>query len=363
MLAEFLKMNYYEIMPLKISQYVYFLTFVCFVQISFGQQPTSENEQRIKAYFQKFPKSDADKDGVLTLQELLTHMRQMRQGSGSSNNDDQFKPEPENTNIRYSDKHERNVLDYYPAKKQDSPAPVYVWFHGGGFSGGDKGSVRKNGGKMIKEYLDQGYAVFSCNYPFINRKSDVLRNGMLDEYVENNFISKETPEQQKSRSEYLKIMAHCGRAIQFIRSKSKEWNIDPQKICVGGASAGALISQWLAYSDDLAKTNSDDPVEKLSSKAQVSVGHVQPVGTDSLVMKYMDKGEAPLFIYTNAPNRDVIHHPINAVRIIEKAKELKIPYVAVGGGRNELPVPKEGSSWLSMQLEFCAKHLKLSSSN
>ena len=80
-------------------------------------------------------------------------------------------------------------------------------------------------------------------------------------------------------------------------------------------------------------------------------------------MKYMDKGEAPLFIYTNAPNRDVIHHPINAVRIIKKAKELKIPYVAVGGGRNELPVPKEGSSWLSMQLEFCAKHLKLGSSN
>ena len=38
-----------------------------------------------------------------------------------------------------------------------------------------------NGGKMIKEYLDQGYAVFSCNYPFIDRGSDVLRNGMLDE--------------------------------------------------------------------------------------------------------------------------------------------------------------------------------------
>ena len=192
-------------MPLKISKYVYFLTFVCFVQISFGQQPTSENEQRIKAYFQKFPKSDADKDGVLTLQELLTHMRQMRQGSGSSNNDDQFKPEPENTNIRYSDRHERNVLDYYPAKKQDSPAPVYVWFHGGGFSGGDKGSVRKNGGKMIKEYLDQGYAVFSCNYPFINRKSDVLRNGMLDEYVENNLFLKKRLNSRNLEVSILKL--------------------------------------------------------------------------------------------------------------------------------------------------------------
>ena len=124
-------------MPYKSFRVISFMSYLVFAMLvgySFGQQPTSENEQRIKAYFQKFPKSDADKDGILTFQELLSHMRQMRQGSENSGNDNQFKPAPENTNIRYSDKHERNVLDYYPAKKQDSPAPVYVWFHGGGFS-------------------------------------------------------------------------------------------------------------------------------------------------------------------------------------------------------------------------------------
>lgn len=351
-------------MPFKKSLTILFLflsVFASSIQNLFSQAPTSENEQRIKAYLEKFPKSDADDNGILTLQELLTHMRKTREGREKSNNDDPFKPSSDNTNIRYSDKHKRNVLDYYPAKKKNSLAPVFVWFHGGGFSGGDKDNIRNNGAKMLKEYLDQGYAVFSCNYPFIDQKSDVLRNGMLDEYVENNFLSKQTPKQQKSRNEYLKIMAHCGRAVQFIRSKSKEWNLDSQKICVGGASAGALISQWLAYSDDLAKSNSDDPVEKYSSKAQVSVGLAQPVGTDSLVMRYMEEGEAPLFIYTNAPEKDVIHHPINALRIRDKAKELKIPCVAVGGGRNKLPVPKDGNSWLNMQIEFCAKHLKLSS--
>ena len=345
----------------KISLISLFLSCL-FIQISMGQQRTSENEPRIKAYFQKFPKSDSNEDGVLSLQELLSHMRKMREGNNNSESENQFKPAPKNTDIRYSDKHKRNVLDYYPAKKSESPAPVYVWFHGGGFSGGDKASVRKGGAKMIKEYLDNGYAVFSCNYPFINQKSNVLRNGMLEEYVKNNYISQDGPEHQKSRNEYIKILRHCGRAIQFIRSKAGEWNIDPEKICVGGASAGAIISQWLGYSDDLAVTDSDDPVAKLSSRAQVSVGHVQPVGTDSLVMKYMDKGEAPLFLYSNAPKRDVIHHPINATRIRDKAKELKIPCVAVGGGKNELPVPKEGSSWLSMQLDFCAKHLKVASS-
>ena len=40
--------------------------------------------------------------------------------------------------INYDPKHERNVLDFWPALKSDSPAPVHVWFHGGGFRNGDK---------------------------------------------------------------------------------------------------------------------------------------------------------------------------------------------------------------------------------
>ena len=277
--------------------------FASSIQNLFSQAPTSENEQRIKAYLEKFPKSDADDNGILTLQELLTHMRKTRKGSEKSNNDDPFKPSSDNTNIRYSDKHKRNVLDYYPAKKKNSLAPVFVWFHGGGFSGGDKDNIRNNGAKMIKEYLDEGYAVFSCNYPFIDQKSDVLRNGMLDEYVENNFLSKQTPKQQKSRSEYLKIMAHCGRAIQFIRSKSKEWNLDSQKICVGGASAEPLLVNGWPTVMILQRITLMTLLKNIVPKHRFLSGIAQPVGTDSLVMRYMEEGEAPLFIYTNAPKR------------------------------------------------------------
>ena len=136
----------------KISLISLFLSCL-FIQISMGQQRTSENEPRIKAYFQKFPKSDSNEDGVLSLQELLSHMRKMREGNNNSESENQFKPAPENTGIRYSDKHKRNVLDYYPAKESELPVPVYVWFHGGGFSGGDKASVRKGGAKMIKDCL------------------------------------------------------------------------------------------------------------------------------------------------------------------------------------------------------------------
>ena len=173
-------------MPLK-SLTIFSLFILSASGLLCGAEPSSENEERIRAYFKRFPQSDANNDGVLTYSELMTHLKEMRkvrsQNKGENKEegkDDEFKKEPD---IRYSDKHKRNVLDYYPAKVSGEPAPVYVWFHGGGFSGGDKKSVRKNGGKMIKAYLENGYAVMSCNYPFIDRKNDVLRNGMLNEYV------------------------------------------------------------------------------------------------------------------------------------------------------------------------------------
>ena len=103
------KLNYYQqkgaseikrkklgfLMPFKKSLSILFLflsVFASSIQNLFSQAPTSENEQRIKAYLEKFPKSDADDNGILTLQELLTHMRKTRKGREKSNNDDPFKP-------------------------------------------------------------------------------------------------------------------------------------------------------------------------------------------------------------------------------------------------------------------------------
>ena len=42
------------------------------------------------------------------------------------------------------------------------------------------------------------------------------------------------------------------RAIQFLRTKAKEWNFNPARIAVIGGSAGAASSLWLAYHDDMA---------------------------------------------------------------------------------------------------------------
>jgi acetyl esterase/lipase len=58
----------------------------------------------------------------------------------------------------------------------------------------------------------------------------------------------------------------AARALQFVRSKAAEWNIDKRRIGATGGSAGACSSLWLAFHDDLADPPSDDPVARESTR-------------------------------------------------------------------------------------------------
>jgi hypothetical protein len=58
----------------------------------------------------------------------------------------------------------------------------------------------------------------------------------------------------------------AARALQFVRSKAKEWNIDKTRIAASGSSAGACSSLWLLYHDDLADPESDDPIARESTR-------------------------------------------------------------------------------------------------
>jgi len=58
----------------------------------------------------------------------------------------------------------------------------------------------------------------------------------------------------------------AARALQFIRSKAAEWNIDKQRIGASGGSAGASTSLWIAFHPDLAEPNSSDPVARESTR-------------------------------------------------------------------------------------------------
>jgi acetyl esterase/lipase len=236
-------------------------------------------------------------------------------------------PAPTKADEKYDTKHERNVLDFWSAKS-DTPTPLVIWFHGGGFTKGDKKAIvdRDN---VVGGLLARGVSVASCNYPFLKDAS------------------------------YEQIMVHCARAVQFLRSKAKEWNIDPARIGVAGASAGALISEWLGYHADLANPAAADPVDRLSS-AVTSVGGIQqPMGTEEMITPLMKAGGPALFLFTTAPESDSVHHPKYAKLMKSSAGDLKIPVDLYGGPKNDIPAPPAGETYSSLLIRFFSRQFGL----
>jgi acetyl esterase/lipase len=145
---------------------------------------------------------------------------------------------PTVADFAYGKDSERQVLDFWQAKS-DKPTPVVVMIHGGGWQNGDKTGQHKS----VKPYLDQGISVAAINYRFI-------KQGL----------------EQNIEPPVKACLYDAARAIQTIRSKAKEWNVDPKRIAATGSSAGACTSLWLAFHDDLADPKSDDPIARESTR-------------------------------------------------------------------------------------------------
>ncbi|MDX1948220.1 MAG: alpha/beta hydrolase [Pirellulaceae bacterium] len=149
------------------------------------------------------------------------------------------RPTPTVADFAYGTDSERQKFDFWQAKS-DKPTPVVLLIHGGGWKGGDKSGY---GTTAIQPYLDAGISVASVNYRFILQAME-----------------------HKVEPPVKGCLHDAARALQTIRSKAKEWNIDPARVGATGGSAGACTSLWLALHDDIADPKSSDPVARQSSR-------------------------------------------------------------------------------------------------
>jgi acetyl esterase/lipase len=146
-------------------------------------------------------------------------------------------PAPTMADVHYGP-HERQVLDFYQAKS-DTPTPVVFAIHGGGWVNGDKSGYRN----AAKRFNDAGISLVAINYRMI---PEATQKGI------------EPPVKWP--------LEDAKRALQFIRSKAKEWNLDKTRIGATGGSAGGCSSLWLAFHDDMADPKSEDPVARESTR-------------------------------------------------------------------------------------------------
>ena len=94
----------------------------------------------------------------------------------------------------------------------DQPRPLLIWIHGGGWSAGSKA------GMPYLHQLPRGYVAASIEYRF------------------------------SQKATFPAQIQDCQAAIRFLRANAKKYGIDPERVGVGGASAGGHLAALVGTS-------------------------------------------------------------------------------------------------------------------
>ena len=120
------------------------------------------------------------------------------------------------------------------------PTPALLFIHGGGWVAGNRES---NLNEVLPEMLAAGISVISMEYRFIDQAIDAGIKPPVKWPLDD-----------------------AKRALQFVRSRATEWNLDKQRIAASGVSAGACSSLWLALHAEMAEPQSEDPIARESTR-------------------------------------------------------------------------------------------------
>ena len=146
-------------------------------------------------------------------------------------------PKPTHTGEKYGP-HRRNLFDFWKAES-DTPTPLVLVIHGGGWNGGSKEQIHKY--VDVSALLNKGISVAAIHYRLIKHSKEL-------------------------RPPVKGPMYDAARSLQFFRSNATQWNINKSRIGAAGGSAGGCTSLWLAYHDDLADAENEDPVLRESTR-------------------------------------------------------------------------------------------------
>jgi len=130
-------------------------------------------------------------------------------------------------NVSYGSDTAQKMDVYLPQGRNTDSTKIIVFIHGGSWSGGDKSEFDDAIVAVKKQLTD--YAIFNINYR-------LLRAGGCNRF----------PTQ----------IDDVKSALSFINSKSAEFKINPEKIVLIGASAGAHLALLQAY-----KNNDDKKIK------------------------------------------------------------------------------------------------------
>jgi acetyl esterase/lipase len=143
---------------------------------------------------------------------------------------------------------ELQKLDLYVPESSETPLPLIVWIHGGGWKGGSKDYCPP----LV--WSRKGYAVASVNY----RLSQVAK--------------------------FPAQIEDCKAAVRWLRDHAKKYRIDPDHVAAWGGSAGGHLASLVGTAGDVAEW--EEGHQASSSQVQAVIdwygrADLTPVSKDS----------------------------------------------------------------------------------
>lgn len=143
------------------------------------------------------------------------------------------------------------------------------------------------------------------------------------------------------------MLNDAARGMRLLRSKAKEWNIDPARCGVMGSSAGGHLASTLLTHFDGGKANDKDPIEQLSSRpdfgilcyAVITMGELTHAGSRKNLLgdhpkpeliellsneKQVTKDTPPCFVWHTTD--DPVVKVENSLQFAAALQRAKVPY-------------------------------------
>jgi acetyl esterase/lipase len=151
------------------------------------------------------------------------------------------------------------------------------------------------------------------------------------------------------------------RAVSLVRSRAKEWGLDPKRIGMLGFSAGGHLTAWTATNSDKRSYDPVDEVDQVSCRPDFVVlvypAYLVLKDKDELAPDIRVSKETPPVFFVHAANDGV--RPANSIVMFEALKKAGVPaelhvYASGGHGFGLRPSDNPCSTWP----QRCAEWMK-----
>lgn len=262
-------------------------------------------------------------------------------------------------NIPFLGPDRKETMDaYLPSDSFARPLPAVIFIHGGGWAGGSKSVGVATG--ICRTLAENGYAAFSIDYRL------------------NTATKTEDGKTRITKIAWPENFHDCKTAVRYVRQNAKDFGVDPDRIAVMGASAGAHLALLVASTKDSAKWNAGGLYPEVSNEIAAVVDfygrydvsrdrrqhfagatpeETETRVTDASPITHLTASMPPVLVVQG--DADTIVPVTYSRELVERLKALGVPheYVEIPGAGHSFGLHLPQKDLTPVVLEFLDRHL------